>query len=175
MKTALFLAIVVLMVASILIGINRVGADADHRTPEPPHVDAAIIPPLVIEQTTTTTTAPPVTTAPTIPVPSKRPLSSRPEIEEIIRYWFAEFGQAVTDQAVSIVWCETGGTFDPTVVNGSGHTGLFQISPQWHRERVRRLGFTWDQLTDPAVNAIVAADIYREDGDWRQWTCRWAA
>jgi hypothetical protein len=176
MKTALFIAVVVLMVASILLGINRAGADADHRTPGPPPVDAALIPPLVLEQPTTTTTAPPTTTtAHTVPVPSKRPLSTRPEIEEIIRYWFAEFGQTVADQAVAISWCETGGTLDPTVVNASGHTGLFQISPEWHQERVRRLGFTWAQLTDPAVNAIVAADIYRHDGDWRQWTCRWAA
>jgi hypothetical protein len=181
MKTALFIAIVVLMVASILLGINRAGADADHRTPEPPPAAAALIPPQRSSRHWCSSSPPrppqrpPATTAPPVTVPSKRPLSTRPEIEEIIRYWFAEFGQTVADQAVAISWCETGGTLDPTVVNASGHTGLFQISRIYHEERVRRLGFTWDQLTDPAVNAIVAADIYREDGDWRQWTCRWAA
>jgi hypothetical protein len=175
MRTALFIAVIVLMVASITLGINRNGADADQHVPEPPPVEAAIIPPLVIEQTTTTTTAPPTTVAPTIPEPSKHPLTSKPEIEEIIRYWFAEFGQTVADQAVAVSWCETGGTLDPTKVNASGHTGLFQISPQWHRARAERLGFTWDQLTDPAVNTIVAVDIYRETNSWGEWTCRFAA
>jgi hypothetical protein len=36
------------------------------------------------------------------------------------------------------------------------------------------MGYRWDQILDPNVNAAVARAIYDEQG-WRPWACRWAA
>jgi hypothetical protein len=128
MKTALFIAIVVLMVASILLGINRAGADADHHTPEPPPAAAALIPPLVLEQTTTTTTAPPATTAPTIPVPSKRPQGDDSTIS-------------------STAYCETG-----RMANGQlAHEGAVS-------SHVLPRGSRWRVLTGPYAGAVLIVE-----------------
>jgi hypothetical protein len=132
MKTALFIAVIVLMVASILLGINRVGADADHRTPEPPPVESALIPPLVLEQTTTTTTAPPPTSAPTTPVPSKRPLSSTP---------------GTVTSIVSTAYCETG-----RMANGEiAHDGAVS-------SHVLPRGSSWRVLDGPYSGRVLTVE-----------------
>lgn len=129
--------------------------------------------------TTSTTVAPTTTTtarARTAPIHSASVSRPAPagDIPAAIRAGFARFGPAVAEQAVRVSSCETGGTFDPTVVNASGHTGLFQISRRYHEARVNRLGFTWDQMREAWPNITVAADLYAEQG-WRPWTCRYAA
>lgn len=53
-------------------------------------------------------------------------------------------------------------------VNETGDTGLLQVNPKWHRERMERLGVS--DLTDPHSNILVAADYLAElfsenDGD----------
>lgn len=51
--------------------------------------------------------------------------------------------------------------------NSAGDTGLMQINPKWHYERMERLGVT--DLFDPYSNILVAADylaeLFREDGE----------
>lgn len=91
-------------------------------------------------------------------------------IPDLIRAVFSQFGPDVAEQAVRVFGCETGGTYDPAARNGN-HVGLAQISARWHRERIARLGYTIDQLTDPLVNLHVAADLYAEQ-QWRPWTCK---
>ena len=54
------------------------------------------------------------------------------------------------------------------VVNETGDTGLLQVNPKWHKERMERLGVS--DLTDPYSNILVAADYLEElfqesDGD----------
>ena len=54
------------------------------------------------------------------------------------------------------------------IVNSAGDTGLLQVNPVWHKERMERLGVS--DLTDPHSNILVAADYLAElfsenDGD----------
>jgi hypothetical protein len=105
---------------------------------------------------------------------SVAPTASAAEAIAVIREVFVRFGLDVAEQAVRIAGCETGGTYNPAVVNSSGHTGLFQLAPRYHTARAQRLGFTWDQMREARPNALVAADLYAEQG-WRPWTCRYAA
>lgn len=111
-----------------------------------------------------------------VKIATARSAPTRPtgEIVDIIRSAFARFGPDVAEQAVRVSRCETGGTFNPAVVNGSGHTGLFQLSPRWHTARAQRLGFSWAQMREALPNALVAADLYGEQ-KWGPWTCRRAA
>lgn len=70
-----------------------------------------------------------------------------------------------------IVDRETGGTWNPLLepydVNGYRSRGLFQINDQWHAWRWN--GKDW---RDPAVQARVAIDIWREFG-FQPWSTRW--
>lgn len=134
------------------------------------------VPPYVIDAAATSTTVRPrARTAPTrrtvhaLSVPA-----SAGEAVAVIRDVFARFGAVVVEQAVRVSGCETGGTYNPAVVNSSGHTGLFQLSPRYHTARASRLGFTWAQMREARPNALVAADLYAESG-WGPWTCRSAA
>lgn len=76
-------------------------------------------------------------------------------------------------RAVAIAHCESGG-FDPAVVYGprtgsAGERGVLQIHPV-HRDRIRRMGLTWDAMFEPAANLRVARALYDESG-WQPWTC----
>lgn len=46
------------------------------------------------------------------------------------------------------------------VINSAGDTGLLQVNPKWHKERMERLGVS--DLTDPYSNILVAADYLAE-------------
>ena len=51
--------------------------------------------------------------------------------------------------------------FKADLVDDNGQSfGLMQIQPQWHRERMRKLGV--QDLTDPAQNALVGVDFLAE-------------
>lgn len=57
---------------------------------------------------------------------------------------------------------------DPKAANGTGDTGLIQVNPKWHRDRMEKLGVT--DLTDAYSNILVATDYLAElfeleDGD----------
>lgn len=129
---------------------------------------------VIEEPTTTTAPAARARTAPTEPTMRAAAVEGHDEAIAAIRQAFTRFGEAVVQQAINVSGCETGHTYDPTVVNSSGHTGLFQLSPRYHTERAQRLGFTWDRMREALPNAIVAADIFAESR-WGPWTCRYAA
>jgi hypothetical protein len=99
--------------------------------------------------------------------------TERTPITDAIRRGFARFGPEVAEEAVRVAGCETGDTYYPGARNGQ-HLGLFQISRTYHEDRVRRLGFTWEQMAEVDPNIAVAVDIYAESG-WGPWTCRRAA
>jgi hypothetical protein len=97
-----------------------------------------------------------------------------------IKSEFAARGATEADQenAIRIASCESGGgdaySIQPQVVS-RGNWGMFQINWTAQRSRVERLGFTRDQLLDPAVNARVAADLWsdlgRRFGTSAGWSC----
>lgn len=62
---------------------------------------------------------------------------------------------------VRLARCES--TLNPTARNGT-HIGLFQLAKRYHETRARRLGFTWSQMTQSTPNAVVAHDLFREQG-----------
>ena len=59
---------------------------------------------------------------------------------------------------LAIIENESSGSVD--VVSEYGCTGLMQISPEWHTNRMERLGVT--DLTDPYSNILVGCDYLLE-------------
>ena len=57
----------------------------------------------------------------------------------------------------AVCWQES--RFQADAENG-GCVGIMQVSPQWHKERMERLGVT--DLTDPRQNMAVAVDYLAE-------------
>lgn len=67
----------------------------------------------------------------------------------------------------AICWVES--TCNPNAVNGSCK-GIMQISEQWHRERMKRLGVT--SIFDKAGNIMVGADYLNElHGQYQNDAC----
>jgi len=76
-------------------------------------------------------------------------------------------------QAVNVARCES--SLNPGAISpGGGNYGLFQINTV-HRSLVASMGYTWDELLNPYVNADVARAIYDQAGGWSPWACAWAA
>lgn len=75
------------------------------------------------------------------------------------------------DRAVRVARCES--KLDPTAANKrTSARGLFQIMISVHRARIRRLGFTEQQVaTQPLPNIAVALDIYQDSG-FSPWVCK---
>ncbi|KKL04839.1 hypothetical protein LCGC14_2612080, partial [marine sediment metagenome] len=70
------------------------------------------------------------------------------------------------DTAMRVVKCETGGTFDPTVVGNDRERGCLQIHPvHWDKPQCDP-----EFLFDPAYNAACAYSIW-EDSGWGPWSC----
>ena len=72
-------------------------------------------------------------------------------------------------KAERVARCESGLRAN-AVSPGGGNWGLFQINTA-HRRLVASMGYSWDQILDPYVNAKVARRLYNESG-WRPWSCR---
>lgn len=146
--------------------------------------------------TTTTTTLPPAPEPAPLPAPPAVPAASAAEaaaaapepepeptpvaepaaasapsgsVEEAIAMYFGD----VYDQAYNVARCES--SLNPNAVSpGGGNWGLFQINTV-HKQRVANMGYSWDQILDPFVNAEVARAIYDDNGGWGPWGCRRAA
>lgn len=77
--------------------------------------------------------------------------------------WLPRFCEA---GAKVVAHCESN---NPAAINpSSGAAGLFQIIREYHEDTVITLGYTWDQIFDPFVNADVAYHVWLEQG-WRPW------
>ncbi|MBI2709743.1 MAG: transglycosylase SLT domain-containing protein [Actinobacteria bacterium] len=73
------------------------------------------------------------------------------------------------DKAVRVASCESG--LNPRAVSpGGANWGLFQINSV-HKGLVASMGYSWDKILDPYVNARVARQIYNSSGGWRPWSC----
>lgn len=139
------------------------------------HAQAFVAPVQTEETSTTTTTS---TTVATITIAPPRTKSAPPPvvtyepgtIEAQIVDAFLRFGAGVAAQAVDVARCESVG-LNPHATGDAGERGLFQIHPAYHQERIRRLGFTWDQMYDVAPNVAVAVDLYADSG-WGPWSCK---
>jgi len=108
--------------------------------------------------------------APPAPAPAAAPApASGDAVLDAINQYFGD----VYDQAVAVARCESG--LDPNAVSSGGYNwGLFQINVV-HKSRVEAMGYSWDQILDPYVNAAVARSIYDDAGGWGPWGCRRAA
>lgn len=70
-----------------------------------------------------------------------------------------------------VAWCES--RYDNEAVGKAGERGLLQIM-ELHIARIRRLGFTWDQMFEAIPNALVGLDIWKDSQSWRAWSCAYA-
>lgn len=78
--------------------------------------------------------------------------------------------QSQYDVAVQIAQCESGlqsGAVSP----GGGNVGLFQINIV-HKPWVESMGYSWNDMTNPFINAKIARMLYDQAG-WQPWhgTC----
>ena len=64
---------------------------------------------------------------------------------------------------------DTSMTIDPNKSNEYS-IGLFQINAQAHGDKLAKLGYTEDDLRDPAKNAQVAKMVYDEVGSFSPWS-----
>ena len=74
------------------------------------------------------------------------------------------FPVGVVDEALLIVLCESHG--DPNAINSSGASGLFQIIPLFHSEKIASR-----DIFNAEVNIDVASQIYN-DSQWNLWSCK---
>ena len=56
---------------------------------------------------------------------------------------------------LAVVWKES--RCDPTALGSSNDSGLMQIIPRWHGDRIERLGVT--DLFDPVQNILLGVDL----------------
>lgn len=78
------------------------------------------------------------------------------------------FPAAQHEKAIAVAQCESG--LNPAAVSSRGaNVGLFQINTV-HKPMVQQMGYQWDQMTDPYVNAKVARELFNDRG-WAPWSC----
>lgn len=73
-------------------------------------------------------------------------------------------------KALDVARCESG--LNPYAYNpNGGYYGLFQLSRYWHERLANSMGYGWNQINDPYVNARVARQVYNQSGGWGPWSC----
>lgn len=68
---------------------------------------------------------------------------------------------------LDVAYCES--RHDEKVEGLLGERGFLQIHPV-HKDRIERLGFTWDDMYQLWPNLVVAYDIWLEQG-FNPWSC----
>ncbi len=94
--------------------------------------------------------------APTIRAQARETVEVPEEVVAISEELGGEYG-ICPELIQAVCWQES--RFQADAENG-GCVGIMQVSPQWHRERMERLGVT--DLTDPRQNMAVAVDYLAE-------------
>lgn len=74
------------------------------------------------------------------------------------------------DNAVRIVGCETGYTWDRFVISHTDDHGLFQINRRWNSDPWERPFWWGKDIYDPVVNTQWAHYYWRTRG-WSDWVC----
>lgn len=159
-------------------------ADAAHRAALQ-GVEAAAAKAAKEERLVTTTTTPPTTggttttTSPsnTTTTSGSYPWTPPPEVEQWRGLVAQYFPSNRVDEALHIMWCESGG--DPDAYNPySGASGLFQFLPSTWATTAGPAGFPGADVFDPEPNvgsAAWLANLYAELGQyyWTAWSCKW--
>lgn len=128
---------------------------------------------------TTTTTPPsdPGNSTTTTTAPSTYPWTPPPAVEQWRGLVSDYFPAGRVDEALHIMWCESGG--DPNAYNPySGASGLFQFIPSTWATTSEAAGFAGADVFDPVANtgsAAWLANRYEELGQdyWTAWNCNW--
>lgn len=98
-----------------------------------------------------------------IPTPVQAQNGHTPELIE--KYWEAD-----DSEALRVAYCES--RYDERARRpGSQYVGAFQIGVRTHAARIRRLGYTEEDMYDAGKNAVVAYDLWKDSG-WGPWECR---
>lgn len=88
----------------------------------------------------------------------------------LVGYYFPSW--AVAD-AMAVVGCETGYTYDPKSYNpSSGASGWFQHMPKYWAERSAKAGWAGASIFDEEANVAVAAWLWGLTGTWTHWSCK---
>ena len=123
--------------------------------------------------TTTSTTAVPTTTTTSPPPP---PAPTRATASGPCGGWEAIVAEHFDDvaKACSVMECETGGTFDPTIENpSSSASGLYQfLDSTWRKARELVGAGQYARASHaPAGVQIAAAGAWLRRTSWSQWEC----
>ena len=94
--------------------------------------------------------------APTVQAQAREAVEVPEEVVAISEELGGEYG-VCPELIQAVCWQES--RFQADAENG-GCVGIMQVSPQWHKERMERLGVT--DLTDPRQNMAVAVDYLAE-------------
>jgi hypothetical protein len=89
-----------------------------------------------------------------------------PPPQELVRHYFEPLGWQEYRTSVDVVNCETGGTWDPSLVGAAGEQGLFQLQP--HGGAGQPFADAGWNLLDARENVIAAALVVARDG-WSSW------
>lgn len=77
-------------------------------------------------------------------------------------------------QLIALASCETGGTFDPSLIGTQGEVSVFQLHPQGLGRHARQVGY--DDPTDTWQAADYTARVFSGEWAWQgvgpsAWTC----
>jgi hypothetical protein len=135
-------------------------------TTTPPPTTTTTAPP------TTTTTAPPTTTTTAPPPDDDGAVTFAPEVERWRSLVAAYWPDALVDEALAVIACESKG--DPAAVNpSSSASGLFQFLPSTWDTASASAGWDGADVLDPEANIAVARWLYDAYAEpWHQWNCR---
>lgn len=89
-------------------------------------------------------------------------LNAEDEIPKDLKEYFENIGQEYCicpELLEAIAWHES--RFIPDVKNGS-HYGLMQVNVKIHKDRIKKYGWTADDMLDPYKNIVIAADYLSE-------------
>lgn len=137
-------------------------APAEVRTPAPTAVATAVTTAPPTPRPTARPTAPPAATPAPTPVHTYDP----EDVKRRVRSAWPGDG----DEAIAVVDCETGGSFDPRMTSANGmYKGLWQF----HQKTWERNGGTGDPRdASPEEQTRIAWNLYQKKG-WEPWpSCR---
>lgn len=147
----------------IIVGLFTVAGQLGACAPDP--LDVQRTPQTVVESTVfptpAVTTSPTTTTTTTTTVPAV-------VVDDPVAIVREVWPDDTEDQALKVFTCES--HLNPDALGKLGERGIAQIHPV-HRDMVRRMGFSWDQMFDARDNVTVALDIFEASG-WKPWSCR---
>lgn len=94
--------------------------------------------------------------------------------EDIARDAIVQYFPVWAEQkATAVAHCES--RLNPGAISpGGGNWGLFQINRATWEPTVNRMGYRWDEVLNPYINAKIALYIWHDvhNNSWSAWGCR---